>query len=79
MKVRAKKIQRDRLETEVGEHIDWDWNIHLCMIYHISSLISYNDLCMLKLWFFLGCLSQISINPNYDFRILLWNWYEPYL
>jgi len=63
-----KKIRRNGLEIEVGQHIDWDWNIHFCMISHVPRLISYNDLCMLDLWFFLRCLSQISINPNYDFR-----------
>jgi len=55
-------------EIEVGKYIDWDWSIFSCMISHISKLVSYYDLCMLNLWFFLGCLSQININPNYDFR-----------
>jgi len=63
-----KKYKEIDWETEVGEQIDWDWNIHLCLIFQISRLVSYNDVCMLDLWFFLICLSQISINLNYYFR-----------
>jgi len=47
--------------------------IHSCMIFHKSKLVSYYGLCMLVYDSFYDVssklsLSQININPNYDFR-----------
>jgi len=66
---KKKKIQRDKLENR-------DRRTHrlrlkytfLHDLLHYKRLVSYNDVCILDLWFFLGCSSQIGINPNYDFR-----------
>ena len=55
--------KRDIRKHRLG-NTDWDWNIHSWMISHISRLVSYHDLYMLNLWFFLRCFSQIKFIPN---------------
>ena len=53
--VRRNKYKKIDWKTKVGEHIDWDWNIHSRMISHRLRLVSYYDICSLDLWFFLRC------------------------